>query len=130
MQSPSKITSRKLSPRRYGPFKVLKQVSPVAYCIELLPSMKIHNVFHIDLLILYNETEAYGETYMQPPPELINGQEEYEVEEIINSHCTGCNRKLQYLVRWKGYPSSNDSWVDKKDMHTPELIQDYLSAQP
>ena len=91
--------------------------------------MKIHNVFHIDLLILYNEAEAYGETYMQPPPELINGQEEYEVEEIINSHCTGRNRKLQYLVRWKGYPSSNNSWVDKKDMHTPELIQDYLSAQ-
>ena len=64
--------SRKLSPRRYGPFKVLKQVLPVSYCIELPPSMKIYNVFHIDLLIPYNETEAYGETYMQPPPELID----------------------------------------------------------
>ena len=91
--------------------------------------MKIHNVFHIDLLIPYKETEAYGETYMQPPPELIDGQEEYEVEEIINSRHTGRNRKLQYLVRWKGYPSSDNSWVDEKDMHTPELIQDYLSAQ-
>ena len=91
--------------------------------------MKIHNVFHIDLLILYNEIEAYGETYIQPPPELIDGQEEYEVEEIINTCCIGCNRKLQYLVRWKGYPSSDDSWVDEKDMHTPELMQDYLSAQ-
>ena len=55
-----KTPSRKLSPRWYGPFKVLKQVSPAAYCIELPLSMKIHNVFHIDLLILYNETEAYG----------------------------------------------------------------------
>ena len=91
--------------------------------------MRIHNVFHIDLLILYNETEAYSETYMQPPSKLIDEQEEYEVGEIINSHCTGHNRNLQYLVRWKGYLPSNDSWVDKKDMHTPELIQDYLSAQ-
>ena len=124
-----KSPSRKLSPRRYGPFKVLKQVSPVAYCIELPPSMKIHNVSHIDLLIPYKETEASGETYMQPPPELIDRQEEYKVEEIINSCHTGCNRKLQYLVRWKGYPSSDNSWVDKKDMHTPELIQDYLNAQ-
>jgi len=36
--------SRKLSPRRYGPFKVLKQISPVAYRIELPPTIKIHNV--------------------------------------------------------------------------------------
>ena len=91
--------------------------------------MKIHNVFHIDLLIPYKETESYSETYMQPPPELIDRQEEYEVEEIINSRRTGCKRKLQYLVRWKGYPSSDNSWVDEKDMHTPELIQDYLSAR-
>ena len=94
-----KSPSRKLSPRRYGPFKVLKQVSPVTHRIELPPSMKIHNVFHIDLLIPYKETEAYSETYMQPTSELIDGQEEYEVEEIINSCCTGRNKKLQYLVR-------------------------------
>ena len=46
--------------------------------------MKIHNVFHIDLLIPHRQTEAYGETYHQPPPELINGEEEYEIEEIID----------------------------------------------
>ena len=100
--------SRKLSPRRYGPFKVLKQISLVAYRIELPPTMKIHNVFHIDLLILYNETEAYGETYMQPPPEIIDGEEEYEIEEIINTRRTGKNKKMQYLVRWKGYLSADN----------------------
>jgi len=90
--------------------------------------MKIHNVFHIDLLIPYNETEAYGETYTQPPPELIDGEEEYEVEEIINSRRTGRNKKLQYLVRWKGYPSSDNSWVEAKDVHAPELVEAYLKA--
>jgi len=63
----------------------VKQISPVTYRIELPPSMKIYNVFHIDLLILYHKTEEYGEIYMQPPPELIDGEEEYEVEEIINT---------------------------------------------
>jgi len=33
--------------------------------------MKIHNVFHIDLLIPYSETEAYGGIFSQPPPELM-----------------------------------------------------------
>ena len=120
--------SKKLSPRRYSPFKIVKQISPVTYRIELPPSMKIHNVFHIDLLIPYHETEEYGETYTQPPPELIDGEEEYEVEEIINSHRKGCNKKLQYLVRWKGYPSSKNSWVDKDNLHVPELLAEYSKA--
>ena len=76
--------SRKLSPRRYGPFKVLQRISLVAYRIELPQTMKIHNVFHVDLLIPHHQTEAYGETYRQPPPELIDGEEEYEIEEIID----------------------------------------------
>ena len=79
--------SRKLSPWRYGPFKVLRKISPVAYHTELPQTIKIHNVFHIDLLIPHHQTEAYGETYCQPPPELIDGEEEYEIKEIIDQ-CT------------------------------------------
>jgi hypothetical protein len=45
---------------------------------------KIHNVFHVDLLTPYHETQVYGTMYSQPPPELIDGKEEYEVEEIID----------------------------------------------
>jgi len=91
--------------------------------------MKIYNVFHIDLLIPYNETEAYGETYTQPPPEIIDGEEEYEIEEIINTCHTGCNKKMQYLVRWKGYPLADNQWVDAKDVHASELLEEYLSAK-
>jgi hypothetical protein len=70
----------------------LQQISPVAYCIQLPKSWQIHNVFHINLLIPYHETKAYGTAYSQPPPELINGDEEYEVEEII-THCTHKHKK-------------------------------------
>ena len=45
--------------------------------------MKIHNTFHIDLLMPYQETTAYGKLYLQPPPETIDGEEEYEVEDIL-----------------------------------------------
>jgi Chromo (CHRromatin Organisation MOdifier) domain len=89
--------------------------------------MKIHNVFHIDLLIPYNETEAYGETFSQPPPELIDGEEEFEVEEII-AHRTKY-RKKQYLVKWKGYSASEDSWVYEKDLNAPELLEEYRLSQ-
>jgi hypothetical protein len=44
--------------------------------------MRIHNVFHVDLLLPYKETEAYRPVYTRPPLDLIDGEEEYEVESI------------------------------------------------
>jgi hypothetical protein len=41
-------------------------------------------VFHVDLLTPYHEIEEHGVNYHQPPPELIDGEEEFEVEEIID----------------------------------------------
>src|SRR4029077_2249652 len=70
--------NRKLSPKRYGPFKVLQKISPVAVRLDLPQSMKIHNVFHTDLLLPYKETEQYGTPFTRPPP-IIDSQEEYEI---------------------------------------------------
>ena len=89
--------------------------------------MKIHNVFHVDLLIPYSETEAYGESFSQPPPELIDGNEEYEVEDIITDRTK--RRKKQFLVKWKGYPAFKNSWIDLKDLNAPELLQEYQSSK-
>ena len=40
----------KLAPRRYGPFPIKKKLSPVTYRLKLPTSMRIHPVFHVDLL--------------------------------------------------------------------------------
>jgi len=119
--------SRKLSPRRYGPYKVKEQVSPVTYRLDLPTSLRIHNVFHVDLLTPYHETKEHGANYTQPPPELIDGEEEYEVEEITNERTY--RRKKQYLIKWIGYPTSENSWVDEKDLHSPELLEDYRRSK-
>ena len=89
--------------------------------------MKIHDVFHVDLLMPYKEMEAYGTPYTQPLPVIKEGEEEYEIESIIDSRRHGRGRKRQYLVHWKGYPNSNNSWVDHEDLHAPELLEEYLS---
>jgi hypothetical protein len=41
----------------------------------------------MDLLTPFHETKEHGQNYLQPPPEVINGEEEFEVEEIIDE-CT------------------------------------------
>jgi hypothetical protein len=118
---------RKLLPRRYGPFKITAKIGPVAYRLDMPSSMKIHNVFHVDLLMPYKETEAYGTPFTRPPPEINNNEEEYEIEAIRDTRRYGRSRKLQYLVHWKGYPNSDDSWVDHKDLHAPELLKEFYT---
>jgi hypothetical protein len=117
-------------PKRYGPFTIKEKVTSVAFRLELPPSMKIHDVFHADLLLPYKETEAYGTPFARPPPTIDNEEEEYEVEAILNMRRHGRGRKLQYLVHWKGYPHSDDSWVDHKDLNAPELLKEFYQKSP
>jgi hypothetical protein len=79
----------KLAPKRQGPFKIVKKISSVAYQLELPPAWNIHNVFHASLLLPYRETPSYGPNFIRPPPELIGGEDEYEVEAVINHRLKG-----------------------------------------
>ena len=68
--------TRKLRPKRYGPFKVLKTIGEVSYQLALPTRWKIHNIFHAKLLHPYTETEEYRINFQEPPPNLIEGEEE------------------------------------------------------
>jgi len=87
--------------------------------------MKIHNVFHTDLLLPFKETEQYGTLFTRPPL-IIDSEEEYEIKNILDARHYGRRRKLQYLVHWKGYPHSDDSWIDHKDLHAPDALADFM----
>ena len=119
----------KLAPKRYGPFKVTKEISPVAYQVMLPTSWGIHNVFHASLLSPYHETTAHGPNFSRPPPDLIEGEEEYEVERVVHHRNYGRARTLQYLVKWKGYPDSDNTWEPADQVHAPELIEEYHRRQ-
>lgn len=101
-------------------------IGPVAYWLDLPMLMKIHNVFHINLLMPYKETGAYSTPFTRPPP-VIKGEEEYEVEAILDVRRHGRKRKLQYLMHWKGYPNSNNSWVNHSDLNALDLLKEYYS---
>jgi hypothetical protein len=77
-------TNTKINPLWYGPFKIIKEISPVAYQLALPSEWKIHDVFHASLLSPYTETDVHGPNFVHPPPDLVGGEQEYEVEHIIN----------------------------------------------
>src|SRR6266404_3612802 len=118
----------KLTPRRLGPFRIAKEISPVAYQLILPANWRIHDVFHASLLNPYHETNAHGPNFTCPPPDLIEGEEEYEVEWIIAHRMFGRSKCLQYLIKWKGYPESDNSWEPADQVHAPDLLKHYHSA--
>ena len=84
----------------------------MAYRLRLPPSWRIHPVFHASLLRPARLDEDLHPTIvddnLRPPPDIINELEEYEVESIINHR--GGKRRREYLVKWVGYPSSENTW--------------------
>ena len=115
----------KLGPKWYGPFKILKHLLDAVYRVEIPQQWKIHNVFHANLITPYKETEMHGPNFTRPPPDLIDGEDEYEVEKIIDAKTRGRGCKMYYLVKWKGYPTSDNSWEPKENVRVKELIEEY-----
>ena len=70
--------------------------------------MKIHNNFHVDHLSPWKGNEVNGIEPPPPKPEVINGEEFWEVDEILDSRIFGQWKKLQFLVKWKGYGEGHE----------------------
>ena len=120
----------KLAAKRYGPFSVAQVLLPVTYQLTLPEQWKIHPVFHVDLLTPYKEMAFHGANYTRPPPDLIDNEEEYEVEQILDSRTRGRNRKIQYLVKWVGYPESDNQWLDADQLTADEAIREFKANRP
>jgi hypothetical protein len=54
----------KLAPKCHGPFRITKQISPVAYQLQLPSTWTIHGVFHATLLTRYHETSQFGPNFI------------------------------------------------------------------
>jgi len=90
----------------------------------------LHNVFHINLLTPYHETAIHRPNYSRPPPDLVDNAEEYKVEKVLDSWHFSRRCKLQYLIKWKGYPDSDNKWVDKNDVHASKVIREFKNQNP
>ena len=80
-----KHPSKKLSPKLYGPFKVLEKEGSRAQKLEISRQWNIHDVFHVSLVECYGAVNQPNREHPPRDPEDIEGDLEWEVERIVKS---------------------------------------------
>jgi len=102
----------------------------MAYHLKLPHWMKqLHPVFNIVKLTPAPDDPITGQKMIDhPPPIIINGEAEWEVEEILDSRWH--RRRFQYLVKWKGYSYKHNSWESTSEVFTLELTAEFYCKHP
>nr|KYP64474.1 Transposon Ty3-G Gag-Pol polyprotein [Cajanus cajan] len=111
----------KLQKRYFSPFKVLEKVGNVAYKLDLPPTARIHNVFHISLL--------------QPlslPPDIEDNQPILEPAAILNWKLSNDPDDPQQLVliQWQGFPLEETSWEPWSQIKAQFHLEDKATLEP
>lgn len=117
--------AKKLDHCYLGPFEISEKISSHAYRLALPTTMKIHNVFHVHLLEPFVvENTIPNRLQSTPLPIEVEGQEEYEVEAILDSKLDNRFKPpWQYLVKWLGY--NDTTWQSLANLNSMDLVTDY-----
>jgi hypothetical protein len=100
----------KLSPKYYGPYKVLQHIGKVSYKLELPSRVRIHNVFHVSVLKKY---EGAAPEQIVPLPDLLHGRVLPTLDQVL---CARLNRGVwELLVQWRRHPAADATWEPLKD---------------
>ncbi|XDV26708.1 hypothetical protein PO909_030346 [Leuciscus waleckii] len=127
-----RLPCKKLSPRFIGPFRILRQITPVSYRLALPSSYRISPTFHVSLLrpaaTPRRDDDREEVAARSAPPIDIGGEEVYRVREILDSRRRG--GVLQYLIDWEGYGPEERSWVRSQDILDPALLTTFHQDHP
>ncbi|KAF7813635.1 Ty3/gypsy retrotransposon protein [Senna tora] len=111
-RSLAKQKHEKLSPRFFGPYKIIRKIGAVAYELELPSSSRIHPIFHVSLL-----RPALGQALPTAPPSspLKTDWKLLLQPEKVQSHrwiTTKTRNTLELLIQWQGIVLNNTAKIN------------------
>ncbi|KAL8377036.1 hypothetical protein RB595_007933 [Gaeumannomyces hyphopodioides] len=131
----------KLKPKRQGPYTVIRKVSPLAYELDFSECQsQIHPVISIQHLAPFHDDELFNRTPPPPGPLEYSNNKDFEeahagqgrifeAAKILDREDTK-NGKTRYLVRWKGYGPSGDTWEPAEKLsNAQDIVDDYNKRQ-
>lgn len=95
----------KLSPRYYGPFKVVERIGQVSYKLQLPAKARILDVFNV---LLLKKFQGVPPVEIVPLPDLLHGRVIPTPEKVVRARL---NRGIwELLVPWAGCSAADASW--------------------
>ena len=107
-----KPKTKKLDNIKVRPFSVKEKTGPVNVKIRLPRDTRVHPNFHILMIEPADQSTPLQETFHYQPKE----EQEFKVEQIL------ARKSQQYLVKWKGYPDSENTWEPLKNLVNCQLL--------
>ena len=108
-----------------GPFQVLETWGKQSYKLKLPPSWhSIHPVFHVSLLEPYKQWDGVP---IAPGPEIVDGEEEWFVEEILSRKCVKGHD--MYLTKWFGWDHSHNMWELREHVKETDTFTKFQQKQ-
>ena len=115
--------SEKLIEHFVGPYKIKGIVSSNAIELELSKTIKIHPVVNVSRVWLY-KPQVEGQKKTPPKLVIIKGEEEFEVEKILNKWVVWGKEK--FLVWWKEYTAEGNTWESRENLeNAKELVEEF-----
>ena len=76
--------------------------------------LELPEAINIYLVVSVSQVKKYHGSFQSPPPKEIDGEEEYEVQDILDHRRAG--RGYQYLVSWTGYDTSENQCLPEQEL--------------
>ena len=116
-------SSEKLVERFVGPYKIKAIISSNVVELELPVTVKIHLVVNVSRIKRYVD-QVDGQRKEAPQPVVVEEEEEWEVEKILNKR--KIRGKDKFLVRWKGFMAEGDTWESRKNLQNAgDLLKEF-----
>lgn len=101
----------------------------LAYKLELPPKWRIHPIISIaHLEPAPTAKDPFNQPFQdQPEAVIVDGEEEWTVEKILDHKVVGRGRtrRKKYRIRWTGYGPEHDDWVSEADVEELQALDDY-----
>jgi hypothetical protein len=124
----SNTSTTKFGPLWIGPYPIVSKTSIDTYRLQIPIGLRLHPEFHTSLLKRY-VLDSDPMRLNKPNEGMIGADgvtEAFLIGDIINHKRQG--RKIYYLVKWLGYPESENSWEERTGIYKAAagLIDNYL----